>query len=520
MVRQRTVAAAALALLTLALLFPAFRWLVLENWLPAPGSSIGLIPLVTGLLWLGWGWRHIPNRAPRRPAGGMALLAGGLWWWLAAWAAEASVLQGAALPWLVGGLIWLYGGEEKLKRLIFPIAYLWLVFPPPGLAEHWFSFPLRLWSARLAFVFMSILGLPGELQGTSIVGPDLSFDVAPACSGLRTVYTFLIAGVLVARLMHDRWLWLALQIATIPLATLLANSLRITSIAWMGRHFGPDAAIGLAHETVGVFFFLAVFSGFMALGLRLSRRHPVAASTEHPEKATPARLIAPGPRAGPSWVLLGMHAGLLLFTSLFLLAIRDNRLAALTAETPPLSYSLDGWAGRDVPLTSAEADLLGTSRMVKRLYAQNDRVVELIVSTSLPDRRLLHDPTGCYVAVGKRIVKRWTTSLAAGEGRAPLEVGELLVAGPEDAGRGGGLRCRFWFVREDGLNLCRGYDLVWVTLWERLRLRPQKPWRLFSLATPVKPGEEERVRQSLDDFTWAVWQSTTKLSRSRSKAGS
>jgi len=95
--------------------------------------------------------------------------------------------QGFDLIGVLGGLVLLLWGWERAKILAFPILFLCFMVPVDRLLVTKFSNPLQLGSARVAAAVPAALGVPVKIYGTTIVIPDYTFEVAQACSGLKSV---------------------------------------------------------------------------------------------------------------------------------------------------------------------------------------------------------------------------------------------------------------------------------------------------------------------------------------------
>ena len=89
-------------------------------------------------------------------------------------------------------------------------------------------------------------------------------EVAEACSGLRSLTSFVMLSVLFAYMLHNNWLKRTLLIAlSIPLA-MLANIIRVTGTGILAHFKGGEVARGFMHEFSGI----AVFAfGFVLLFL-------------------------------------------------------------------------------------------------------------------------------------------------------------------------------------------------------------------------------------------------------------
>lgn len=178
--------------------------------------------------------------------------------------------QGFALIGVLGGLVLLLWGWERAKILAFPILFLCFMVPVDRLLVTKFSNPLQLGSARVAAAVPAALGVPVKIYGTTIVIPDYTFEVAQACSGLKSVIAMsalaALFAYLVAAPMYKR---LLLFVSGVPVA-LLANAGRISLTLLLGKSFGPEAAEGFFHSVSGVVVFLFGLAGLflVAKGLR------------------------------------------------------------------------------------------------------------------------------------------------------------------------------------------------------------------------------------------------------------
>ena len=499
-----------LALATLLLWAPSLVWLVRERWMVYSGTSIGVIPLLVSTGWLALAWRKTEWAPTRHWLAALLSLGFSLWFWLAAWAAEAPIWQGYAMCAVLASLLWLHGGGALLERCAFPLLYLPLVYPLPEMVERVLGAPLRLWSAQLAGGVLQVLGLVEEVRGTLLTGRDLTLDVVPACSGLKMIYAFLVMGMLAARVLHRDWRWAAAQVLMIPLATLAANAIRIVGLGVAEKTLGPKPAAGLAHEGVGVAVFAAVFFalavGLKKLSLHFSRTKPESYSPSppvHPEDSSPsqsgepigtlAKAAPPVSTAFKTWGP-GLHLALLLATVVLAWRIWPERRQAQALELPVVLRAFSGWTGRDAMLSPAEADLFGRDGVMRRSYERDGREVDMILYVSGARRRVVHEPVECYTFGGWTVEGQWAEGEAEPmkwlrlRGRNPLTGEEARAV------------AAFWFERDDGWRLADGRRLAWSAAWERLWLRPERVWRLYSLFSTERAGGEEAVREFAADL--------------------
>jgi len=81
---------------------------------------------------------------------------------------------------------------------------------------------------------------------------------------------------------------------------------------------------------------------------------------------------------------------------LFPLPDAGDRLATLSRSGP-------GYASRDVPVTSGEAQIFKQARVVKRLYQAGNQRFMLIVIDGGQNRHAVHDPLYCFRGAGWKI---------------------------------------------------------------------------------------------------------------------
>lgn len=256
------IAAAVLGSVLLALFFPAFRWLASE-WLGNDYYSHGpLVPLISGVLaWRLWGnW-------PRRTTRGQGAAAGlipaglGLGLYLFALLERAYFAASLAIIPVIAGLVWFLLGLAALRRLWFPIAFLFFMIPLPFVEP--LSVPLAQFTGGIAAGVVRLFGVPLSVNGAQVTLPNASLVVGAQCSGLRSIVTLLTLVALVVFVVDGTpWAKTLLALSSIPIAV-LGNTLRVASLLGVANVWGADAGFTYYHDYSGIFFFAS------ALGLLL-----------------------------------------------------------------------------------------------------------------------------------------------------------------------------------------------------------------------------------------------------------
>jgi exosortase D (VPLPA-CTERM-specific) len=159
--------------------------------------------------------------------------------------------------WLVAvGMLWLGFGWPRLKGMAFPLLFCLTMFPPPRFLVDVITQKLKLFSSQLGVFLIQSVGMPVYREGNII---DLGFTqlkVVEACSGLNSVISLGVLGILIAYLYRAvLWKKVLLVASTLPLA-IVANSLRIALTGLIAKYLGTEYAQGFFHDFSGWLMFI------------------------------------------------------------------------------------------------------------------------------------------------------------------------------------------------------------------------------------------------------------------------
>src|SRR5215469_7700127 len=121
-----------------------------DDWWNEPSFSQGILlpPLAFYFAWLD---RRPLFKIPALPSlAGLWLVAGGCTMFLAGKLAAEFFLQRFSLILVLSGLIWVYWGRDRLKRLIFPLILLATMIPLPAIVYNTATAPLQLFASTVA----------------------------------------------------------------------------------------------------------------------------------------------------------------------------------------------------------------------------------------------------------------------------------------------------------------------------------------------------------------------------------
>jgi len=244
---------------------------MVKQWAADDNYSHGfLVPFIAG--YLAYMRRDELLSAEVRPSNyGLAIICFGLFMLLTGWlATEYFTMRSSMVIILAGSVLYLLGWRI-FKILLAPLAYLLLMVPIPYIIYDAAAFPLKLFVTKASVLSLKALGVVVMHEGNVLMFPNITLEVADACSGLRSIMSLLALGAAYALVLHtktrDR---IILILSTLPIAV-LTNCLRVIVTGILAQYFGSAAAEGFFHEFAGLFVFAGAVFMFVALGTLLKR---------------------------------------------------------------------------------------------------------------------------------------------------------------------------------------------------------------------------------------------------------
>jgi len=177
----------------------------------------------------------------------------------------------STLPIFAAGLTLIFFNLQTLRELVFPIAFLIFLTPPPFETLYGIGSVLSVLSSTVSNGIINTIGIPSTIiseygNPTIIItrsdGATVPFTVDIACSGIYSLIGFVLFAAFVAYVIRDKpWKRIALLAVGAPLIYLI-NILRITLILLIGYYSGEETALQVFHLFGG---WVLIFLGTLLL---------------------------------------------------------------------------------------------------------------------------------------------------------------------------------------------------------------------------------------------------------------
>jgi EpsI family protein len=454
----------------------------------------------------------------------LAAMIGGLALHAVGFAAQQGRISIVALLLFAWGVLRLGGGRRWGAAAAFPLAFL--VFAIPVNVLDSLGFWLRMWVIDASAALAHAAGIGVAQSGTQLLAADgrYNYDVAAACSGVRSLAALAALSLLAGYLNFRSWWRRALVLlACFPLVY-LGNVVRIASIVFVAQVGGQKWG-ERAHDVMGFGVFAIVLGGVLLLVSALRRWWPeeevsdfgswISDSSPPPTRsATPAgdQPSPPGLAPGKCHLMddkrirtvAGLVVGLAVGEMFFL-----HHLATL----PPrggvgVVLSADGknpaelptflgreWVGRFAPVTAIEREILpadtGYSRM-DYVATRDGRHVFLSIVLSGRDRTSIHRPELCLVGQGWTITGRAEHRFAfPGRNAADFTATVLRVRREVVTSRGRSVvpqLVAYWFVDGDAV-VATHWGRFLRDAWNRVVHARADRWAYVLLQVDASDGE-------------------------------
>ena len=336
---------------------------------------------------------------------------------------------------LIAGVVTWAGGVQALQKLRFPLVFSLLALPYPAYWVTSLTGPIKVLISQVTEFFFYHLGFPIARDGVILALGPYRLLVADACSGLNSLVFLVALGLLYMHFTGHRTRGHRLMLALLlPMLAIMANTVRVVSLAFITYYFGDSAGQSFLHNVAGLVLFA---SGFMGLLLADSLIRKIQGSA-------PDRSISPaftGRKDWPRTSVLGsaMISSLLIGTVITSLLMKPTQYLAQTNPVPPLAQLIPEQMGNWVANNRSQLLLVVPSdeSLLKEVYSQtlsrvytNTQGHQIMLAVAYGGYQFgnelqAHRPESCYKAAGFELIQSNDVPLSVSG--ASLNVRQLVT---------------------------------------------------------------------------------------------
>jgi exosortase len=181
-------------------------------------------------------------------------------------------------------LLWWAGGKAWLGHFAFPVAFIFVAVPWPTAVEVPIIQGLMRIVARVAAETAMLLGTPAQVEGNLIRVSTGLVGVNEACSGIRSLQTSLMIGLLFGELKRLSVLRRLALVAGAVAIALFANFFRAVFLVVVAAT-ESISEVSRWHDIAGYTIIALVFVGTMGLAYLLGRKQRTVAAGVSPAES-------------------------------------------------------------------------------------------------------------------------------------------------------------------------------------------------------------------------------------------
>src|SRR5438309_8140416 len=181
-----------------------------------------------------------------------------------------SWLHAIAVVTITLALLWSIGGKPWLRHFAFPILFTLVAVPWVSPLEEPIVQGLMRVVAAIASEVVALFGIPAHLEGNLIRIPGGLVGVNEACSGVRSLQTSLMIGLLFGELKRLSIFRRIVLVAVAGAIAFVGNCIRAFSLVWVAASQNLTA-VSRWHDLAGYGIVAAVFIGTLVAAAVLGR---------------------------------------------------------------------------------------------------------------------------------------------------------------------------------------------------------------------------------------------------------
>lgn len=231
---------------------------LIKNWSTNDDYSHGFFVIPISL-YMVWRKRQKLLSLPTKPLWvGLPIFIIGIIIYFISFVVKFHTLTHLSIIVIILSLLLFLTGWQFTKKLLLPVLFLLFMFPIPSAYYIAITNPLKLMITKISAHIIYLIGIPVYRDGNLLFLTNSQLEVAEACSGVRSLYSYIMLGCLFTFMSNRQITKIILIVSTIPLA-FMVNIVRVTGTGLLSHYYGPEVAQGFFHEFSGFILFALGF---------------------------------------------------------------------------------------------------------------------------------------------------------------------------------------------------------------------------------------------------------------------
>jgi exosortase len=224
-----------------------------------------LIPVIAGYFL--WERKDRLSQIEYKPSNyGIILLGLGLFAYLFGVIGGANTIMRLSFFFVIVGLVIFLFGIALFRIVSFPFLYLLFMVPLPAYLYDSIAFPLKTFISIISVACMHWLYIPAYLEGNIIHLPNITMEVADACSGIRSLYSILALSIAYAEVLKMKMSKRVVLVVSIIPVAILCNAFRVVGTGILVKYYNGAAVEGIMHEFAGIGVFGLMVASLLSIG--------------------------------------------------------------------------------------------------------------------------------------------------------------------------------------------------------------------------------------------------------------
>lgn len=200
------------------------------------------------------------------PVAGWTIMGVGLLLFVVGRSQSILVFEVGSLIFVLLAMVLIFFGRTYAKRLWFAFFFMLFVIPIPGSIVDSVTLPMKLLVSYGAEHILYWLGYPIARIGVLLNIGQYQLLVADACSGLNSLFTLEVLGLLYLNVMkHESPVRNVLLALVIVPVSFTANTIRVVSLALITFYYGDAAGQGFLHQFSSLVLFVTALLLIMGI---------------------------------------------------------------------------------------------------------------------------------------------------------------------------------------------------------------------------------------------------------------